>query len=108
MKDYFDYAAELDEDFVMSKEDLRKKIMAKINKTLRENMDGARTVKGIEMDVPHEWNDLLLEDGSILRSYEKIGWKVRWWQRHSEGPARGKLVKNWLQFWSNDFAKQVR
>ena len=91
----------------MSKE-LKKQITSEINKVLRENMSLARTVQGIEMDVPHEWNDILLEDGSILRAYEKIGWKVRWFQKHSEGPARGKLVKNWLQFWSNDFAKQVR
>ena len=89
-------------------EELKKEITFEINKTLRENMSLARTVEGIEMDVPHEWNDILLEDGSILRAYEKIGWKVRWFQKHSEGPARGKLIKNWLQFWSNDFAKQVR
>ncbi len=89
-------------------EKLKKEITSEINKVLREKMNLARTVKGIEMDVPHEWNDILLEDGSILRAYEKIGWKVRWFQKHSEGPARGKLVKNWLQFWSNDFAKQVR
>jgi hypothetical protein len=91
----------------MSKE-LKKEIMAEINKTLRKNMSNARTVKGIEMDLPYEWNDLLLEDGSILRSYEKMGWKVRWFQKHAEGPGRGKLIKNWLQFWSDDFAKQVR
>ena len=91
----------------MSKE-LKKQITSEINKVLRENMSLARTVQGIEMGVPHEWNDILLEDGSILRAYEKIGWKVRWFQKHSEGPARGKLIKNWLQFWSNDFAKQVR
>ena len=89
-------------------EKLKKEITSEINKVLREKMNLARTVKGIEMDVPHEWNDILLEDGSILRAYEKIGGKVRWFQKHSEGPARGKLVKNWLQFWSNDFAKQVR
>ena len=89
-------------------EELKKEITSEINKVLREKMNLARTVKGIEMDVPHEWNDILLEDGSILRAYEKIGWKVRWFQKHSEGPARGKLVKNWLQFWSSDFAKQVR
>lgn len=91
----------------MSKE-LKKEIMSEINKTLRENMKLSRTQKGIVMDIPHEWNDLLLEDGSILRGYEKIGWKVRWFQTHSEGPARGKLLKNWLNFWSSDFAKQVR
>lgn len=91
----------------MSKE-LKKEIMSEINKTLRANRKLSRTVKGITMDIPPEWNDLLLEDGSILRAYEKIGWKVRWFQTHSEGPARGDLLKNWLNFWSADFAKQVR
>jgi hypothetical protein len=89
-------------------EELKKEIMAEINQTLKENMSLSRTVEGIKLDVPSEWNDILLEDGSILRAYEKIGWKVRWFQKHSEGPARGKLIKNWLHFWSNDFAKQVR
>lgn len=91
----------------MSKE-LKKEIISEINKTLRGNMNLSRTVEGIKLDIPHEWNELLLEDGSILREYEKFGWKVRWFQTHSEGPARGQLLKNWLNFWSNDFAKQVR
>jgi hypothetical protein len=91
----------------MSKK-LRKEIMSTINETLKDNMDLSRTPKGIEMDVPYEWNDLLLEDGSIIRAYEKQGWKVRWWQRHSEGPARGKLIKNWFSFWSAEYAKTIK
>ena len=87
---------------------LKEEIVSEINMTLRENMNLSRTNKGIRLDIPQEWNDLLLKDGSILREYEKIGWKVRWFQTHSEGPARGKLLKNWLNFWSEDFAKQVR
>ena len=83
-------------------------IVKAINLVLRKEMKKARTPKGIELDVDPSWSELLLKDGSILRSFEKAGWKVRWMQTHAEGPARGKLVRSWLQFWSNDFAKQVR
>jgi hypothetical protein len=86
----------------------RKEIIKEINANIKKDMKLSRTHKGIQMDVKPEWSDLLLEDGSILRSYEKVGWKVRWYNTHSEGPARGKLLKSWLVFQSNDFAKQVR
>jgi hypothetical protein len=39
-----------------------------------------------------------LEDGSIIRSYEKAGWKVRWYEIHEDGPGTGKLLKSWLCF----------
>jgi hypothetical protein len=74
----------------------REKIVKEINANIRKDMKMARTVKGIEIDVKPEWSDLLLEDGSIIRSYEKAGWKVRWYQKHSDGPATGKLLKSWL------------
>ena len=91
----------------MSKK-LKHEIMNTINKTLKENMNMARTVKGIEMEIPVEWHDILLKEGSIIRAYEKQGWKVRWYQKHSEGPDRGELLRSWFIFQSNEFAKQVR
>lgn len=71
-------------------------IVKEINKFIRRDMKLARTIKGIEIDVKPEWSDLLLNDGSIIRSYEKAGWKVRWWNIHEDGPARGKLLRSWL------------
>ena len=61
-------------------------------------MKKARTSKGIEFDVDPSWSKLLSEDGSIIRSFEKAGWKVRWFQRHEDGPGRGRLLKSWLCF----------
>ena len=71
-------------------------IVKEINDAVRRNMKLARTLKGIEIDVKPEWYDMLLEDGSIIRSYEKAGWKVRWWEQHEDGPATGKLLRSWL------------
>jgi hypothetical protein len=74
----------------------RREMLEEINSAIKMNMKMSRTVKGIEIDVKPEWSDLLLEDGSIIRSYEKAGWKVRWYQKHSDGPATGKLLRSWL------------
>jgi hypothetical protein len=74
----------------------RREMLEEINSAIKKNMKMSRTVKGIEIDVKPEWSDLLLEDGSIIRSYEKAGWKVRWYQKHSDGPATGKLLRSWL------------
>lgn len=103
MTDELEYTVNLDDTTVT-----RKEIITEINAHIKKNQSLARTPKGIEILVPDEWSELLLKDGSIIRGYEKVGWKVRWFQIHSEGPAKGLLVKSWLQFWSNDYAKQVR
>ena len=79
----------------MSKE-LRKEIITEINTIIKKDMKMARTIKGIEIEVDPKWSDLLSEDGSIIRSYEKAGWKVRWYQRHEDGPATGRLLRSWL------------
>ena len=79
----------------MSKE-LRKEIITEINTIIKRDMKMARTVKGIEIEVDPKWSDLLSEDGTIIRSYEKAGWKVRWYQRHEDGPATGRLLRSWL------------
>ena len=73
-------------------------IIKEINVLIRKDMKKARTSKGIEFDVDPSWSKLLSEDGSIIRSFEKAGWKVRWFQRHEDGPGRGRLLKSWLCF----------
>ena len=78
------------------KKALKKEMVMEINAIIRKDMKMARTLKGIEIEVKPEWYDLLLEDGSIIRSYEKAGWKVRWWEKHEDGPATGKLLRSWL------------
>ena len=79
----------------MSKE-LKKEIITEINAIIKRDMKLARTRKGIEIEVDPKWSNLLSEDGSIIRSYEKAGWKVRWYQRHEDGPATGRLLRSWL------------
>jgi hypothetical protein len=79
----------------MSKE-LKKEIITEINAIIKRDMKLSRTRKGIEIEVDPRWSNLLSEDGSIIRSYEKAGWKVRWYQRHEDGPATGRLLRSWL------------
>jgi hypothetical protein len=56
------------------------------------------TPKGIEVDIPPDWQDFLLKEYSILDEYKKIGWKVMWYQKHSDGPGLGKLLRSWVSF----------
>ena len=76
----------------------RSDIINGINRAIKKDMKLSKTIKGIEIKVRSEWCDLLLEDGSIIRSYEKAGWKVRWYEIHEDGPGTGKLLKSWLCF----------
>ena len=80
----------------LKKEWARSDIVKEINRIIKRDMKLARTIKGIEIDVKPEWSDLLQNDGSIIRSYEKAGWKVRWWNTHEDGPATGRLLRSWL------------
>ena len=86
---------------------LRNKITTEINAIIKRDMKLARTINGIEIEVKPEWYDLLLEDGSIIRSYEKAGWKVRWWEQHEDGPATGKLLRSWLCFQDAQFVQDT-
>ena len=96
MKDYEVDISDLEvsdfEERVTTKSD----IVKEINRIIKRDMKMSRTLKGIEIDVKPEWYRLLLKDGSIIRSYEKAGWKVRWWERNEDGPATGRLLKSWL------------
>ena len=83
-------------------------IVAFFNKAIKNNMKQANTVKGIEVDIPSEWREVLLQEYSLLDEYKKMGWKVMWYNTHSEGPGRGKLLRSWVTFWSKEFASKVR
>jgi hypothetical protein len=85
----------------------KKEILKEINYAIKSNMKLARTMKGIEIDVKPEWSDLLEKDGSIIRSYEKAGWKVRWWQTHEDGPATGRLLRSWLILQDADYVQNI-
>ena len=82
-------------------------IVKELNEIIRRDIKLAKTIKGIEIDVKPEWSDLLQEDGSIIRSYEKAGWKVRWWQKHEDGPATGRLLRSWLIFQDADHVQNI-
>jgi hypothetical protein len=91
MREVYDYAVPF-----TGTPSTKTEIVKEINSAIKRDMKMAKSVKGIEIEVKPEWSDLLLEDGSIIRSYEKVGWKVRWYQRHEDGPATGRLLRSWL------------
>mgnify|MGYP005998357233 CR=1 FL=1 len=67
-----------------------------INKKIRSNRAATKTAKGLEIDVPDSWVDVLQNDAAILYDYGAVGWKVMWYQTHSEGPGEGDLIRSWL------------
>ena len=82
---------------------LKQQIQRTINDALRRSPHETRTPKGLEINVPDNWTEILLKDGSIILDYEKIGWKVIWYNIHSLGPATGDLIRSWLSFRDRDF-----
>ena len=67
----------------------RAQMITILNKKIRENRSEANTAEGIEIDIKPEWKELLQKDGSIFWGYEKLGWKVMWYnQEYSNKPTR--------------------
>ena len=72
----------------------RTQMITILNKKIRENRSEANTAEGIEIDIKPEWKELLQKDGSIFWGYEKLGWKVMWYnQEYSNKPTR-----SWISF----------
>ena len=87
-----------DFDEVINKPITRKDIIKLFNAAIQAQRSDANTLKGIEVDIPPGWRDTLLEEYRILDEYKKMGWKVMWYNKHSEGPGRGKLLRSWVSF----------
>jgi hypothetical protein len=75
------------------KQELIREIMDTINEVIRRDKHKAKTPGGIEVDTPPEWCDILEQDGRIIRSYEKVGWRVVWYtQEYAVKPTRRWLA----------------
>ena len=72
----------------------RTQMITILNKNIKENRWKANTPNGIEIDVKPEWKELLQKDGSIFWGYEKLGWKVMWYNQEY----RTKPNRSWLSF----------
>ena len=72
----------------------REQMITILNKKIKENKWDANTPKGIQIDVKPEWKELLQKDGSIFWEYEKLGWKVMWYNQKY----RTKPTRSWLSF----------
>lgn len=87
---------------------LKRTIRRTINKRLISNLAETLKEEGVEIDVPPEWVEVLQDDSTLLGDYEKIGWKIMWYNRHSLGPGRGEIVRSWLRFRSEANASKER
>ena len=66
-----------------------------INEDLKNNLLETQKSSGLEIDVAEGWRDVLDKDGSILRDYENIGWKVMWYITRSNA-GKGDLIRSWI------------
>ena len=89
-----DYDVYIDDLFVEDNFITKEKMIKILNKEIRTNSAFVDRDKGIEVEVLPEWETILLEDGSILGSYEKIGWRVMWYNQKF----RTKPTRSWLSF----------
>ena len=89
-----DYDVYIDDLFVEDNPITKEKMIKILNKEIRAKSSLVDNDKGIELDVLPEWEKILLEDGSILRSYEKLGWRVMWYKQGY----RTKPTRSWLSF----------
>jgi len=87
----------MSEDYTIAIGDMpitREQMIKIFNKKIKENKWDANTPKGIEIDVKPEWKELLQKDGSIFWEYEKLGWKVMWYNQGY----RTKRPRSWISF----------
>jgi hypothetical protein len=87
------------DDYDLSIEDYkptRKEIIQIINDTIKKGRAATKTAKGLEIDVPDSWVEVLQNDAAILYDYGEVGWKVMWYQKHSDGPGEGDLIRSWI------------
>ena len=74
----------------------RKEIIKIINNAIKADRAATKTTKGLEIEVPDSWVEVLQNDAAILYDYGKVGWKVMWYQTHSDGPGEGDLIRSWI------------
>tara|TARA_R110002020_G_scaffold595_1_gene3033 strand:+ start:679 stop:987 length:309 start_codon:yes stop_codon:yes gene_type:complete len=87
----------------------RKEIIKKLNEAIKSDRPATKTAKGLEIEVPDSWVDVLQNDAAILYDYGKVGWKVMWYQIHTEGPGEGDLVRSWISIKDKrHIAKEMR
>ena len=95
--------------FIEDYKPTRQEIIKIINKKIKENRAETKTHKGLEIDVPDSWVETLSNDAAILYDYGAAGWKVMWYNIHSEGPGEGELIRTWISIRDKrHIAKEMR
>ena len=100
MEDFGEYKVLID-DLEIPTEDVTKFQLIKIiNKRLSKRWTAEELMRGIEIDVQPEWKNILMEDGSILWEYTKLGWKAMQYQQRDQ---KGNIKREWLSFKSLNY-----
>jgi len=94
--------------FISDYKPTKAEIRREINQKIKKNRQATKTPKGLEIEVSPEWEKILNNDAAILYDYEKHGWKIMWYNRHSDGPAQGKLLRSWLSIKDKRFVTKDR
>jgi len=94
MEEFKDYKV-LIEDLEVPKQDLTKaELTGIINKKLSKNWSITNNQDGIDIEIEPEWKNILINDGSFLWEYTKLGWKaMQYQQNRNDG-----TVREWLNF----------
>lgn len=108
--EYGDYDIDIDDLFVdeLDEVELESRIRKHINEQIRMRAAETRTPKGLEIDVPPEWQNLLATKAKILYSYQEAGWKIMWYEKHSQGPGEGDLLRSWISIRDRRFIAKER
>ena len=69
-------------------------VMKILNERLACQWTSRESKEGMEIDVEPEWKHVLMHDGSILWAYQKMGWRVMWYQQEFAT----KPPRSWLSF----------
>ena len=103
-----DYDVYIDDLFIEEVKPTKAEIRRIINDSIKKNRAATKTSKGLEIDVKDSWREVLSSDGSILYDYKDYGWKIMWYNTHSDGPGRGTLIRSWLSIRDASHLKKER
>ena len=100
MEGFKDYKV-LIEDLEVPEKDLTKaELIGIINKKISKGWNKTANKDGIDIEVEPEWKNILINDGSILWEYTKLGWKAMHYQQRDQ---KGKIKRDWLNFKSLNY-----
>jgi len=95
-----DYEVFIDDYDPPPKDITKFQLIAIINKRIGKKWTPEKWTHEVEIDVQPEWKKILIEDGSILGEYTKLGWKAMHYQHRDQ---KENIKREWLSFKSLNY-----